>query len=154
MQFLTYRFVTLPKKTFFKFVFGLLFWALFSCKQNTIEDIELLKGAWEIDFVTAQEERFQPKGKSPLIDFYHLYPNGKGWKKKLSPTLLGVFETSLATSNFIVKSDNSQWILSFQDHSTTWDEQIIHLDTLKLILFHQDKYYHYKRYSNNPIDVQ
>ena len=42
------------------------------CKINTIDDIKVIEGMWEIHSVSSKGEVFYPKGGSPLIDYYTL----------------------------------------------------------------------------------
>ena len=106
--------------------------------------LKALSGYWEIDFVEHKREQFIPKVGQPLYDFYHL-EELRGVRKKVVPKFDGSFQTSEDQTPFVVQQQNEILILEFKTPWDTWSEQIMYLDSTKLILFHNNNQYHYKR---------
>ena len=114
------------------------------CTAPAPIDLTHLTGYWEIEFVAHKGEHFIPKVARPLYDYYHL-TNKKGVRKKVAPTFVGPYETSEDQTAFRVEEIDGKTILHFKTLWDNWSEQIVYLDSTKLILFHQNNNYHYKR---------
>jgi len=113
------------------------------CATDPLE-MKWLSGYWEIDFVEHQGERFVPKVGQPLYDFYQLEQNN-GFRKKVVPKFDGTYATSTDQTAFTLKQQKEKPILQFETPWDSWSEQIVYLDSTKLILFHNNNRYHYKR---------
>lgn len=116
---------------------------ILSCSKQQPK-LKALSGYWEIDFVKHKEEQFIPKVGQPLYDFYHL-EELRGVRKKVVPKFDGSFQTSEDQTPFVVDKLNEELILQFKTPWDSWSEQIMYLDTTKLVLFHNNNEYHYKR---------
>lgn len=125
------------------FIYLLLFTA---CTRVTAPDLVLLEGYWEIESVHAHGEVFQPKGTTPMIDFYHLNSKKGGFKKKMTPTFSGPYQSSEDLVTFSIENEGNRYFLHFNDALGPWKEEIRSLNSNEMILFHNDKAYHYKRH--------
>ena len=114
------------------------------CEKSTTLQIEFLSGYWEVDFVERNGEQFRPKISQPLYDFYHV-ENKKGIRKKVAPKFDGNFQTSEDQTPFDLDLNEGKTFLYFKTLWDSWSEQIVYLDSTKLVLFHQKSNYHYKR---------
>jgi len=104
----------------------------------------LLNGYWKIDFVSQKNEIFKLKEDAVLLDYYFLDKNN-GWRKKIRPLINNRFETSTDTTFFEIINKEKEALLIFETKWHDWNEMIIALDSISLILKIQDKKYHYKR---------
>tara|TARA_B100000780_G_scaffold75260_1_gene50637 strand:+ start:80 stop:499 length:420 start_codon:yes stop_codon:yes gene_type:complete len=115
-----------------------------SCNSFEKLDATLLKGYWKIDFVSKNNEVFKFKEDSFILDYYFLNKNS-GWRKKVKPLFNNRFETSIDTTFFKIKNQGNKSILFFQTKWHNWEEMIIGIDSVSLILKIKDKMYHYKK---------
>ena len=58
---------------------------LSQCSAVNEKEITLLKGYWEIEYVQAHGEKFQPRGNAPAVDYYFLTSDSTGVKKSSAP---------------------------------------------------------------------
>ena len=116
------------------------------CKnQITPSDIKLLNGYWNIDCIAHKDETFYPKGTVKLLDYYNV--NGlNGIRKKVQPQLENKFLITEDLNNFKVIFRSENCYLSFETVWDQWQEKIVELSINKLVLEHQDKRFHYKRF--------
>ena len=114
------------------------------CEKSTTLQIEFLSGYWEVDYVERNGEQFRPKISRPLYDYYH-FENKKGIRKKVAPKFDGKFQTSEDENPFYLDLNQGKIFLHFKTLWDSWSEQIVYLDSTKLILSHQKSNYHYKR---------
>ena len=105
-----------------------------------------MKGYWEIEYVQAHGEKFQPRGNAPAVDYYFLTSDSTGVKKKLSPRIVGFYETSENQVRFRVEHDNGHFYLHFTTPLEEWKEEIKDISNDQLVLFHNEMEYHYKRH--------
>ena len=113
----------------------------------TPSDLDLLNGYWSIDYITHKNETFYPKGATKLLDFYEVNDR-EGIRKKTQPQLNNKFLVTKDLNNFKIKFINKNCYLSFQTVWDQWEEKVIKLNQNKLVLEHQEKRYHYKRFDN------
>ncbi len=127
------------------FIVSLLFLSL-SCK-NEIKpnEIYLLSGYWNIEYITQKNETFHPKGKAKLLDYYKVNKQG-GVRKKVQPRLDNKFLVTEDINNFKIIFKDRNCYLIFQTFWDQWQEKIVDLDINKLVLEYQDKRYHYKKF--------
>ncbi len=116
------------------------------CSKVTAPDIVFLEGYWEIESVRAHGEVFEPKGAAPVIDFYHLNSKTSGFKKKMMPTLNGHYQSSEDYVTFSIQKEGERFFIYFNDALTPWKEEIRLLSSEEMVLFHNEKAYHYKRH--------
>ena len=120
----------------------------FSCKNKiTLGELDLLNGYWSIDYITHKNETFYPKGTTKLLDFYEVNDRD-GIRKKTQPQMNNKFLVTKDLNNFKIKFINKNYYLSFQTVWDQWEEKVIKLNQNKLVLEHQEKIYHYKRFDN------
>ena len=103
-----------------------------------------MNGYWEIDYITQKGETFKPKQSSQLYDYYLLNPP-KGIQKKLAPLFDGSFETSASTLEFEIIQKDQKVVLRYKTPWETWEKIVELLNPEKLVLFHEEKKYYYKR---------
>ena len=114
-------------------------------KEIKSSDLILLNGYWNIEFITYKDETFYPKGSTKLLDFYEVIEN-IGIRKKVQPNLLNQFLVSDDFNSFEIIFKNRNYYLSYKTSWDQWQEKIIELNKNKLVLEHQNKRYHYKRF--------
>lgn len=119
---------------------------LCQCSAVNEKEITLLKGYWEIEYVQANGEKFQPRGNAPAVDYYFLTSDSTGVKKKLSPRIVGFYKTSENQVRFRIEHDNGHFYLHFTTPLEEWKEEIKDISNDQLVLFHNEMEYHYKRH--------
>jgi hypothetical protein len=129
------------------FIFSLLILSLGCKNEINPSDITLLNGYWNIQYITHKNETFQPKGMTKLLDFYEVGEQN-GVRKKVQPQLGNKFLVSEDLNNFNILFKDNNCYLSFQTVWDQWQEKIVELNENKLVLEHQDKRYHYKRFDS------
>ena len=117
-----------------------------NCNSSKKIDTILLNGYWKIDFVSQKNETFKLKGGALLLDYYYLNEN-IGWRKKVRPLINNNFETSNDTTFFKLKTLEKNSFLFFETNWHNWEEMIVELDSVSLILKIQDKTYHYQKFN-------
>jgi len=80
------------------------------------------------------------------LDYYYLNEN-IGWRKKVRPLINSNFETSNDTTFFKLKTLEKNSFLFFETNWHNWEEMIVDLDSVSLILEIQDKTYHYQKFN-------
>ena len=128
---------------FLVFFFSFILW---QCSIVNEKEIILLKGYWEIEYVQAHGEKFQPRGNAPAVDYYFLTSDSAGVKKKLSPRIVGNYETSESQVRFRIEKNNGHFYLHFTTPLEEWKEEIKDISNDQLVLFHNEMEYHYKRH--------
>ena len=130
----------------FRYFFLTSFILCIGCKNKiTSSELDLLNGYWSIDYITYKDETFYPKGGTKLLDFYEVNDK-EGIRKKTQPLLNKKFLVTKDLNNFNIKFINRDCYLSFQTVWDEWEEKVIKLNQNKLVLEHQEKRYHYKRF--------
>lgn len=131
------------KKTI-PFLSSIVLLLLLSCQTDIKDDLELLKGYWEIETVKEKGDVFSLNNNAPLYDFYSFEEN-KGIRKKVKPLFDGSFETSADETEFQLQFNDKKVILQFLTPWNTWEEEIVLLNKKTLVLQHQGRTYHYKK---------
>ena len=130
---------------FRSFILSLLI-LCFGCNNKiTPSDLDLLNGYWSIDYITHKNETFYPKGAAKLLDFYEVNDQ-EGVRKKAQPQLYNKFLGTDDLNNFRIIFKAEKYYLSFRTVWDQWQEEIVELSENKLVLEHQEKRYHYKRF--------
>lgn len=124
-------------------IFVLPFWG---CTSLTQSDITLLEGYWVIESVRAHGEIFQPRGNAPAVDYYYFYKQNNGTKIKMTPQFNGSFKRSQDQARFVVQHIDNRFYLNYATALEPWREEIITLNKQELVLYHNEKTYHYKRF--------
>ena len=132
------------RKTLFLLLLTTVLWS--SCTSVSKDDIQHLKGYWEIASVASDGEVFQPKGAPPSVDFYQMINDSLGTKKKLVPSFGEKYSGSEDEIDFRVIKKEGKYFIQFFNALEEWEEEITKLNTTELILLHSEKSYHYKRH--------
>ena len=116
------------------------------CKnQITPSDLKLLNGYWSIDYIAHKDQIFYPKGTVKLLDYYNV-EGLNGIRKKVQPQLENKFLITEDLNNFKVIFRSENCYLSYETVWDQWQEKIVELSKNKLVLEHQDKRFHYRRF--------
>ena len=117
------------------------------CISNSSKiNLELLNGYWKINFITQKNETFRPNGLAKLVDHYSV-ENKNGIRKKAQPLIENKFIVTEDESPFKIVNKENDYFIEFETKWYKWREKIIKLSESELILEHQEKKYHYKRFS-------
>lgn len=117
------------------------------CISNSSKiNLELLNGYWKINFITQKNETFRPNGLAKLVDHYSV-ENKNGIKKKAQPLIENKFIVTEDESPFKIVNKENDYFIEFETKWYKWREKIIKLSESELILEHQEKKYHYTRFS-------
>lgn len=117
-----------------------------ACTGVSAEDLKHLDGYWEISKVEAHGETFKPKGNAPAVDHYKMINDSMGIKKKMVPSFGEKYKSSEDLIQYRILNDNGNYSLQFFSALQDWEEEIKSLSKEEMILFHNDKSYHYKRH--------
>ena len=120
------------------------FLMLLGCQAEPTIELDQIDGYWQIEFVQQENETFKSKQSSILYDFYST-KNNKGLYKKVAPQIDGGFKTSKSAVSFQILKDNEDFVLQFTSPWNKWVKKIKHLDSKKLVLYHQERSFHYIR---------
>lgn len=117
------------------------------CISNSSKiNLELLNGYWKINFITQKNETFRPNGLAKLVDHYSV-ENKNGIRKKAQPLIENKFIVTEDVSPFKIVNKENDYFIEFETKWYKWREKIIKLSKSELILEHQEKKYHYTRFS-------
>ena len=117
-----------------------------ACTGVSAEDLKHLDGYWEISKVEAHGETFSPRGSAPAVDYYQMLNDSMGIKKKMVPSFGEKYKSSEDLIQYRILNDNGNYSLQFFSALQDWEEEIKSLSKEEMILFHNDKSYHYKRH--------
>lgn len=127
-----------------------LFLALFAigCTHVSPEkQVALLNGYWEIAEIENSHGSTKEYSISQNIDFFEITQEGKGVRKKVQPDLNGNFTTSQSSQNIDIEVRENTVVLKYSTQFDTWEEEIISISTVQLILKNKYNYiYTYRRY--------
>ena len=118
-----------------------------SLKRNNKGEFQEAKGVRTRQssfYKPGQNETFKIKQTNLLYDFYST-ENNIGIYKKVAPQIDGSFQTSKSAVSFEIIKDNGDFILQFSSPWNTWVKKIKHLDSEKLVLFKEERNFHYRR---------
>ncbi|MAM16402.1 MAG: hypothetical protein CMC10_03800 [Flavobacteriaceae bacterium] len=117
------------------------------CISNSSKiNLELLNGYWKINFITQKNETFRPNGLAKLVDHYSVEKKN-GIRKKAQPLIENKFIVTEDESPFKIVNKENDYFIEFETKWYKWREKIIKLSKSELILEHQEKKYHYTRFS-------
>lgn len=117
-----------------------------ACTGVSSDDLKHLEGYWEISKVESHGETFSPKGSAPAIDYYQSINDSTGIKKKMVPSFGEKYSSSEDLIQYRIILANGNYSLQFFNALQEWEEEIKSLSPEEMILFHNDKSYHYKRH--------
>lgn len=117
-----------------------------ACTGVSTNDLKHLEGYWEISKVEAHGETFSPRGTAPAVDHYLMINDSIGIKKKMVPSFGEKYSSSEDLIQYRIILANGNYSLQFFSALEEWEEEIKSLSPEEMILFHNDKSYHYKRH--------
>lgn len=120
------------------------FWT--ACTGVSSDDLKHLDGYWEISKVEAHGETFSPRGSAPAVDHYQMVNDSLGIKKKMVPRFGEKYNSSEDLIQYRILFVNGKYSLQFFSALEEWEEEIKSLSAGEMVLFHNDKSYHYKRH--------
>ena len=126
---------------------------LLGCKVEPIVELDQINGYWQIEFVQQENEPFKSNQLNLLYDFYSM-KNNQGIYKKVAPQIDGSFQTSESAISFEIIRDDGNFIIQFTTLWNTWIKIIKHLDSERLVLFHEQRSFHYKRPAISKINLK
>lgn len=125
-----------------KYIYLLLF-IFFGCNNSKKIDTSLLNGYWIIDHVSENNEAFE-LNDIVLADFYEII-DGSGWRTKVKPLINSKYQVANSKVFFKLLRNNEKISLIIKTPWDNWEEELIKLDSISLILKIKDKTYHYNR---------
>ncbi len=125
-----------------KYIYLLLF-IFFGCNNSKKIDTSLLNGYWIIDHVSENNEEFELKD-IVLADFYEIIDDS-GWRTKVKPLINSKYQVANSKVFFKLLRNNEKISLIIKTPWDNWEEELIKLDSISLILKIKDKSYHYNR---------
>lgn len=119
------------------------------CRQSIDkEELNLINGYWEIEKVAFPDGSEKEYRVSTTVDYF-FYEDSGGYRKKVQPKLDGSFMTSDDAEYFKIASKNNTFIIQYDNELSRWEEELIRLDTERLILRNQEGIkYHYKKFQS------
>ena len=96
-------------------------------------------------FIT-QKSKPLDNGLAKLVDHYSV-ENKNGIRKKAQPLIENKFIVTEDESPFKIVNKENDYFIEFETKWYKWQEKIIKLSKSELILEHQEKKYHYTRFS-------
>lgn len=122
---------------------GILFFLLLGCCKSKKIDTNQLNGYWVIENVSKKNEVFN-LDNILLADFYEINQDS-GWRTKVKPLLNNNYQTSKSKVFFKILRNEKKISLSLETPWYHWEEEIVKLDSISLILKIDDKIYNYSR---------
>lgn len=123
-----------------------------SCKKDNENYIKHLNGYWEIEKVILHSGEKHLYNYNELIDYFQINDSLKGFRKKLKPTLDGIFEVSDDVEQFVLKIEHDSLNIYYHTDFSNWKETILLANDKELKIINADKnIYIYKSYK--PINL-
>ena len=122
---------------------GILFIFLLGCNNPKKIDTNQLNGYWVIENVSKKNEVFN-LDNILLADFYRV-DKDSGWRTKVKPLLNNNYQTSKSKVFFKILRNKKKISLNLETPWDNWQEEILELDSISLILKINDKIYNYSR---------
>ncbi|MDH3697900.1 MAG: hypothetical protein OEQ81_04495 [Flavobacteriaceae bacterium] len=101
---------------------GVIFLVGCGSKKEPI-DLDMLNGYWEIEKVSFPDSSVKTYDISTTIDFF-TFGDGKGFRKKVKPTLDGIYTTSNDAIPFIKVEEEGGVYLRYSNESESWEEEV------------------------------
>lgn len=131
-------------KTILISILTLTLWT--ACTRVSSDDLKHLEGYWEILKVEAHRETFKPRGGLPAVDYYQILNDSMGIKKKMVPSFGEKYISSEDLIQYKILTVDGNYSIQFSSALEEWEEEIKSLSQEEMILFHNNKSYHYKRH--------
>lgn len=117
------------------------------CKSDPNKQLQNIEGYWEIKSVYKGDEQIKTFKISPVIDYFTINTDFKGFRKKLKPNFNGTFKTSKDVLNFQIEIQNNALFLNYIDNTVKFSEEVLLADKERLVLKNtRGLIYNYKTY--------
>lgn len=118
-----------------------------SCQTRPApEDLQRLNGYWEIREVVFPDGGSREYQASSAVEYFQ-WEAGKGFRKKVQPTVMGTYLTSDDALPMAVSWRDGRLFLRFSGEGQPWEEEVLELDGETLVTLHQNGFrYEYVRY--------
>lgn len=117
------------------------------CKSDPNKQLQNIEGYWEIKSVYKGDEQIKTFKISPVIDYFTINTDFKGFRKKLKPNFNGTFKTSKDVLNFQIEIQNNALFLNYIDNTVKFSEEVLLADKERLVLKNtRGLIYNYKKY--------
>ena len=117
------------------------------CNSDPNKQIQNIEGYWEIESVYKGDEQIKTFKISPVIDYFTINTDFKGFRKKLKPNFNGTFKTSKDVLNFQIEIKNNALFLNYIDNAVKFSEEILLAEKERLVLKNsRGLIYNYKAY--------
>ncbi len=125
---------------------------MFNCGPNPAPlDMNSLSGYWVIEEVSFPDRSVKTYDISTTIDYF-TYQNGKGFRKKVQPSLDGTYTTSDDAIPFVKLEREGAVYLRYTNEQESWEEEVRALQANTLSLRNEEGIqYTYSRYE--PIAI-
>ncbi|MBL30558.1 MAG: hypothetical protein CMC81_04915 [Flavobacteriaceae bacterium] len=123
-----------------KYFFSILV-ILLSCNDSKKIDTNLLNGYWMIENVSRENEVFR-LDNTTLVDFYKI-KDYSGWRTKVKPLIDNSFRTSNNKVFIKIIKNEEKISLAIKTPWDNWEEELLKLDSISLILKIEDKIFRY-----------
>ena len=130
----------------------LLLLILFSCKTTRENTINHIQGYWEIKSVHKNGKLIKKYSVNQNIDYFQIYTDFTGFRKKLRADLSGKFTTSNSVIYFKILEQNRSFYIDYKNSNLK--EKIIKASKNILILRNDTGLeYRYKSFNRIKIDL-
>tara|TARA_B100001769_G_C21744904_1_gene408402 strand:+ start:188 stop:598 length:411 start_codon:yes stop_codon:yes gene_type:complete len=130
----------------------LLLLLIFSCKKTSENTIEHIQGYWEIESVYKNGKLIKKYSVNQNIDYFQIYSDFSGFRKKLRADLSGKFTTSNSVIYFKILEQNRSFYIDYKNSNLK--EKIIKASKNILILRNDTGLeYRYKSFNRIKIDL-
>ena len=135
------------KKTVF-----LLLLLILSCKKTSENTIKHIQGYWEIESVYKNGKWIKTFSVNQNVDYFQIYSDFSGFRKKLRADLSGKFTTSNSVIYFKIFEKNKNFYIGYKNSNLK--EKIIKANKNMLILSNDTGLeYRYKSFNRIQVDL-
>jgi len=130
----------------------LLLLLLLSCKTTSENTINHMQGYWEIESVYKNGKLIKKFSVNQNVDYFQIYSDFSGFRKKLRADLSGKFTTSNNVIYFKILQQNKSFYIDYK--KSNLKEKIIKANKNMLILSNDTGLeYRYKSFNRIQIDL-
>ena len=127
--------------------------SLFGCSKNPESFIPKLEGYWEIKQVEKNGKILKTYTISTTVDYFKVYDDLTGFRKKVSPSLDGKFTVTDDESPFVLKIENNKLNIHYTLNNVTFKETIKLATETELIITNEEGFeYLYKPFK--PLNLE
>ena len=118
-----------------------------SCAPKPVDMIPYISGYWEITNVKKNNEVIMEYSYSPIIDYWQIDEDLKGFRKKVMPNLEGKLIVTQHSMTLELKPENGNLNVYYNDNGNSYMETIMRASATELIITNEDGLiYTYKPY--------